>query len=152
MLACLVQPSLTIGQVAIQKMPFGVLLRGGAEKLLRTAQISYIDTLAHLDKNFIARRLLLIGILTLVPLLLGTVVARLPTASGPGTGNGVVSLVNLFHLFFRQICQGVILIIVRMVLPGQFPVCPLDLVVTGGRVHAQYAVWIVNPLFLLRFF
>ena len=37
--------------------------------------------------------------------------------------NLVVGLVNLLHLFLRQICKGIVMIVIGMVFPRKLSVC-----------------------------
>ncbi len=151
MLRGLVQPAFLIGDVAGQEMPFGVLPGGGAQQLLGLGDVPDVDLLAHLGVEGVsAGVLLLIGIL----LLLLLIPARLPLPSpaGAGAGDGVIGLVDLFHLFLGQIGQRIVLVVIRMILPGQLPIGALDFLVAGAGVYAEYAVWIVHGPFLLCLF
>ena len=144
MLGGLVQPALPVGQRAGEEVPLGILVGGGAEQLLGPAQIPHVDGLADLVVQAGALGGGAVGLL-IAALIASTLVA----AAGAHLGDGVVGLVDLLHLLLRQIGQRVVLIVVGMVLPGQFPVRPLDLVVAGVGLYTQYAVRIAHVCFLL---
>ena len=147
MLHGLVQPPLPVGDAAHQEVPLPVLGGRGAQQLLRPAQVAQVDGLPGLLVHASAGigLLLIAALLSLVAGIGGIV----PAPSGALLRDLVVGLVDLFHLLLRQIGQRIVLIVVRMVLPGQFPVCALDLVVTGSGLHAQNTVGIRHLSILL---
>ena len=75
---------------------------------------------------------------------------RAPTSAAL-LGDGLIGLVDLFHLLLSQIGQGIVLIIVRMVLPGELTVCLFDLFIAGIGADPQNTVRIVHVGFLQIF-
>ena len=61
-------------------------------------------------------------------------------------GDLLVSGVDILHLLLRQISQRAVMIIVRMIFPGQIPVSLFDFLIGGGPGNSQDLVWIVHSV------
>src|SRR5699024_1149110 len=71
---------------------------------------------------------------------------------GAFLGDLLVGGVDLLHLLLGQIRQGIVVVVVRMILPGQLPVCFFDLLVGGVLRYAQDLIGIVHVVSFLCFF
>ena len=150
-LSGLVQPAPPVGDGAHEEIPLPIPGHP-LQKTLRPLQVSPADRLTGLGEHTpCALPLLLIG---------GTIaVAALPlgggspsiagTASGPGSGDGVICLVDLLHLLLGQISQGVILVVVRVILSCQLTVCLFNLIVISIGAHTQHLIGISHLAFSL---
>ena len=154
MLGGLIQPAFPVGDRAGEEVPLRILRRGAPQQLLGPADVPHIDGLSDLRIKAAGGAagilLLIVSAISVLPPIsaLALVTAGIPTAAAH-PGDGIVGLVDLLHLLFRQISQGIVLVIVGMILARQLTVGPLDLIVAGVRLDAQYAIRIAHVLCLL---
>ena len=143
-----VQPALPVGDAPHEKVPLGILGGGAAQKLLRLGEVSQIDGLPDPGIEAVSGGIgaLLVAGLPVSRLLIGALIAA-PASAGAHLVDGLIRLIDLFHLLLGQVGQRIVLVVVRVVFPGQFPVSPLDLVVAGVGVHPEDAIWIVHVCF-----
>src|SRR5699024_10290679 len=78
----------------------------------------------------------------------GLAVSAAPSPAAALLLDGLVGLVDLFHLLLGQVGQRIVHVVVGVILAGQLPVCLLDLLVAGVGLDAQNAVGISHVLCL----
>lgn len=76
------------------------------------------------------------------------------SAAAAHFGNLLVGGIDLLHLFLCQVCQGIIVIVIRMVFACQLPVSPFDFFICCGLRYAQDLIGIIHAVSspFLRFF
>ena len=141
-LAGIVHPAPAVGDTAHKVVPLPVVGRGTPENPFRLRQIVLGNELAHLNQRgiVVAAAALAGGPATAIPVPAG----RLVSALGPGLHDGVIGLIDLFHLGLGQVGQRVIGIVVRVILLDQVPIGAFDLLLTGRRAHAQHGIGIIH--------
>ena len=101
----------------------------------------HADPLEHRGAAVALLLVLLALLVTIAALLLG-IPASSAAAAMALTLDGVVGLVDLLHLLLGQIRQGVVVVVIRMVLPGQLTISLLDLLIRGGTGDIEYFIGI----------
>ena len=114
------------------------------EQRLRPAKISQPDSVAHLLKHAVPAGVALAAVSAIGVLAIAAGGAVSPSAAL--LGDLLVSGVDILHLLLRQIGQRAVMIIVRMIFPGQIPVSLFDFLIGGGPGNSQDLVWIVHSV------
>ena len=114
------------------------------EQRLRPAKISQLDGVAHLLKHAVPAGVALAAVSAIGVLAIAAGGAVSPSAAL--LGDLLVSGVDILHLLLRQISQRAVMIIVRMIFPGQIPVSLFDFLIGGGPGNSQDLVWIVHSV------
>ena len=114
------------------------------EQRLRPAKISQLDSVAHLLKHAVPAGVALAAVSAIGVLAIAAGGAVSPSAAL--LGDLLVSGVDILHLLLRQIGQRAVMIIVRMIFPGQIPVSLFDFLIGGGPGNSQDLVWIVHSV------
>ena len=143
-----IQPALAVGDAARQEIPLPVLLARLVEQLFRLIQVARVDQVAHPDIQRIRGSG---GPALLISIAAGGAITPRGAPAGALLGDGVVGLVDFLHLLLSQVGQGIVLIVVRMVLPGQLAVGFFHLVVAGVLAHSKNTIGISHLSFLQIF-
>ena len=132
------------------------MVAAGVEQLLRQIQVPLTDGQTDaLDGGIIAAAVA-VGAVAAVGAAVGATIAAAVGSVAIAGGAALalvldllVGLVDLLHLLLGQIGQGVVLIVVRVVFPGQLPVGAFDLLVAGVGLDPQHNVRICHEILLL---
>ena len=111
---------------------------------LRPSKISQLDSVAHLLKHAVPTGVALAAVSAVGALTIATGGAVSPSAAL--LSDLLVSGVDILHLLLRQIGQRAVMVIVRMIFPGQIPVSLFDFLIGGGPGNSQDFVWIVHSV------
>ena len=114
------------------------------EQRLRPAKISQLDSVAHLLKHAVPAGVALAAVSAIGILAIAAGGAVSPSAAL--LSDLLVSGVDILHLLLCQIGQRAVMIIVRMIFPGQIPVSLFDFLIGGGPGNSQDLVWIVHSV------
>ena len=114
------------------------------EQRLRPTKISQLDGVAHLLKHTVPAGVALAAVSAIGVLAIAAGGTVSPSAAL--LGDLLVSGVDILHFLLRQISQRAVMVIVRMIFPGQIPVSLFDFLIGGGPGNSQDLVWIVHSV------